>query len=51
MARLGVFCFPGTGHINPITALARALEARGHYVVVFGIADVEARVRASGIDF
>ena len=24
MARLGAFCFPGTGHINPMTALARA---------------------------
>lgn len=51
MARLGVFCFPGTGHINPITALARALEERGHHVVIFGIADVEERVRAAGIEF
>jgi zeaxanthin glucosyltransferase len=51
MARLGVFCFPGTGHTNPITALARALEERGHRVVIFGIADVEERVRAAGIEF
>ena len=51
MARLGVFCFPGSGHINPMTALARALELRGHSVVVFGIADVESRVRAAGIEF
>jgi zeaxanthin glucosyltransferase len=51
MARLGAFCFPGSGHINPVTALARALELRGHNVVLFGIADVESRVRAAGIEF
>jgi zeaxanthin glucosyltransferase len=51
MARLGAFCFPGTGHINPMTALARRLEQRGHRVILFGIADTEARVRAAGIDF
>jgi UDP:flavonoid glycosyltransferase YjiC (YdhE family) len=51
MARLGAFCFPGTGHINPMTALARSLQIRGHQVVMFGIADTEARVRAAGIEF
>jgi zeaxanthin glucosyltransferase len=51
MARLGAFCFPGTGHINPMTALARRLEQRGHKVILFGIADTQARVRAAGIDF
>jgi zeaxanthin glucosyltransferase len=51
MARLGAFCFPGSGHINPMTALARALEQRGHSVVIFGIADVGPRVRAAGIEF
>src|SRR5580704_3981748 len=51
MARLGAFCFPGTGHLNPLTALARRLQQRGHSVVIFGIADVEARVTAAGIEF
>lgn len=51
MARLGAFCFPGSGHINPMTALCRALELRGHSVVLFGIADTETRVRAAGIEF
>lgn len=51
MARIGAFCFPGTGHINPMTALARRLQQRGHSVVIFGIADVEDRVRAAGIEF
>jgi len=51
MAKLGAFCFPGTGHINPMTALARRLEQRGHQVVIFGIADTEARVRDAGVAF
>jgi zeaxanthin glucosyltransferase len=51
MARLGAFCFPGTGHLNPMTALAHSLQQRGHEVVLFGIADTEARVRAAGIEF
>jgi zeaxanthin glucosyltransferase len=51
MARLGAFCFPATGHLNPMTALARSLQLRGHEVIIFGIADIEARVRAGGIEF
>ena len=51
MARIGAFCFPGTGHINPMTALAQRLRERGHEVVIFGIADTEARVRATGTEF
>jgi len=51
MARFGAFCFPATGHLNPMTALARSLEMRGHEVVLFGIADTEERVRAAGIEF
>lgn len=51
MARLGAFCFPGTGHLNPLTALARCLQLRGHTVIIFGIADVEARVKSAGVEF
>ena len=51
MARIGAFCFPGTGHINPMTALARRLRERGHEFVLFGIADCEARVKATGTEF
>lgn len=34
-----------------MTALARSLQVRGHEVVIFGIADTEASVRARGIEF
>ncbi len=51
MARFGAFCYPATGHLNPMTALAHSLELRGHEVVIFGIADTAERVRAAGIQF
>ena len=34
-----------------MTALAHALQRRGHQLVLFGLADIEAGVRAAGIDF
>jgi zeaxanthin glucosyltransferase len=34
-----------------MSALARSLQQRGHQVVIFGIADAEARVRAAGVEF
>jgi len=34
-----------------MTALASRLEQRGHEVVIFGIADTEARVKAAGVEF
>lgn len=51
MTRFGAFCFPGAGHLNPMAALARSLQQRGHEVVIFGIEDTEAHVRAAGIEF
>ena len=51
MAKIGAFCFPGTGHLNPMIALAHTLQRRGHAVTMFGIADTEAAVRAAGIHF
>jgi zeaxanthin glucosyltransferase len=51
MARIGVICFPGVGHLNPFTALGLALEERGHQVIFFGIRDIEERVRAAGLEF
>jgi UDP:flavonoid glycosyltransferase YjiC (YdhE family) len=40
-----------TGHLNPFMALARRPPQRGHRVIIFGIADTEARVRAAGVEF
>jgi UDP:flavonoid glycosyltransferase YjiC (YdhE family) len=51
MSHLGAICFPGTGHLNPMLSLARALQSRGHRVTIFQIADVKAAVEAAGVGF
>lgn len=42
---------PLSGHLNPMTALARRLQSRGNEVVFFGVPDVEPFARAAGLDF
>jgi zeaxanthin glucosyltransferase len=42
---------PVAGHLNPMTALARRLQSRGHEVVFIGFPDVEPFARAAGLDF
>jgi zeaxanthin glucosyltransferase len=49
MARIGQFCFPGTGLINPITALARCVQQRRPAAVIDGIGDIEAPVKAADV--
>ncbi len=39
--RIGFVSMPITGHLNPMTALARKLESRGNEVVFFGVPDAE----------
>ena len=40
MTHFGFVVPPYLGHLNPMTALARALMAKGHAVTLFGIADL-----------
>jgi zeaxanthin glucosyltransferase len=49
--RFGILCFPGKGHLYPLTALGRELTTRGHEVIIFQVADVEQLVRATGLRF
>lgn len=49
--RIGMTISPHNGHTNPMLALARALQARGHDVVVVAVADIEAACLAAGVDF
>jgi zeaxanthin glucosyltransferase len=51
MSHLGFLSFPGTGHLNPLAALGRRLQQRGHQVTVFQIADLESAIRTAGLDF
>jgi MGT family glycosyltransferase len=49
--KIGFLSLPFSGHLNPMTALARRLQSRGNEVVFFGVPDVEPFARAAGLDF
>jgi zeaxanthin glucosyltransferase len=49
--KLGITVSPHNGHTNPMLALARALQARGHEAVLLGIPDIEPASQAAGIEF
>jgi MGT family glycosyltransferase len=51
MTHIGLLCLPVPGHLNPMAALGRELQGRGHRVTFFGILDSEAMARAEGLDF
>jgi hypothetical protein len=48
---IGFVSMPYSGHLNPMIALARKLEARGHDIVFFGIEDAAATVQAANLKF
>lgn len=49
--KIGFVSMPLSGHLNPMTALARRVKSRGNDVVFFGVPDVEPFARAAGLDF
>ena len=49
--RIGFLSLPVPGHLNPMTALARKLQSRGHDVVFISLADVAPFVEAAGLPF
>jgi MGT family glycosyltransferase len=49
--KIGFVSMPLSGHLNPMTTLARRLQSRGNEVVFFGVPDVEPFARAAGLDF
>jgi MGT family glycosyltransferase len=51
MRRIGILGFSSPGHYYPLTALGKRLRSRGHEVVYFQVADVEAPIRAAGLEF
>jgi zeaxanthin glucosyltransferase len=42
---------PVSGHLNPMTTLAREFQSRDHDVVIISLPDGEASVRAAGLTF
>ena len=49
--KIGLLCLPLSGHVNPMTALARKLQSRGHEVVFFGLLDTAAAFNESSLRF
>jgi MGT family glycosyltransferase len=49
--RIGILSFSSPGHYYPLTALGKRLQARGHEVVYFQVADLERPIRAAGLEF
>lgn len=49
--KIGFISMPLVGHLNPMTALARKLQSRGHEIVFIGVPDVGPYVRAAGLNF
>lgn len=47
--KLGFISMPLAGHINPMIALARKLQSRGHEITFIGIPDVGPYVLAAGL--
>jgi zeaxanthin glucosyltransferase len=49
--RIGFLSLPVPGHLNPMTALARKLQSRGHDVVFISLSDVAPFAEAAGLPF
>ena len=48
--KIGFVSLPLSGHLLPMTALARALQARGHEAVFIGVLDIAPVVQAAGLE-
>lgn len=49
--KIGFISMPLTGHLNPMIALARKLQSRGHEIVFIGVLDAGPAIRAAGLEF
>jgi zeaxanthin glucosyltransferase len=49
--KIGFLSLPLSGHLNPMTTLARRLQARGNDVVFISVPDAEAVLRAANLKF
>lgn len=51
MTHFGIICPPYLGHLNPLAALGRELQSRGHRVTFLQIPDLALKVQSQGINF
>ncbi len=51
MVHFGLFCPPGSGHLNPIATLGHQLQHREHRVTLINIGDAQTVADTAGIEF
>lgn len=51
MTHFGIICPAANGHLNPMTALGRELQKRGHRVTLIGVLDAQPNALAAGLEF
>jgi zeaxanthin glucosyltransferase len=51
MIHFGIICPPYPGHLNPLAALGRELQTRGHRVTFLQIPDLDTMVNSHGLNF
>jgi MGT family glycosyltransferase len=51
MTHFGIICPAANGHLNPMTALGRELQRRGHRVTIVSILDAQSNALAAGLEF
>ena len=49
--KIGFVSLPLSGHLNPMTALARKLQSRGNEILFIGDLDIESTVRVANLPF
>jgi MGT family glycosyltransferase len=49
--KIGFISLPLSGHLNPMTAVARKLQSRGHEITFIGVPDAGPAIRAAGLKF
>jgi MGT family glycosyltransferase len=49
--KVGFVSMPVTGHLNPMTALARKVQSCGNEVIFIGVPDIEPIIRAANLNF
>jgi zeaxanthin glucosyltransferase len=51
MTHFGITCPAAIGHLNPMCALGRELQRRGHQVTIFGVPDIRQKIINSNLNF
>ena len=49
--RIAFVCMPIIGHLNPMIALARKLQARGHEILFVSLSDTKQVIQTAGLTF